>query len=183
MALGQGPEQYIQARQETHVQLKKTSQNTRRSRRQQEWHNWSQAPHGQSAGTQLLWERGGGQAEQVASANSCQRPWPEWSGSPMAPCTGERGYTRIWDSVERVAMLVQTYLLQLSAGSEHRDRIEGVSPAAGQGAVLTPRLRLCSFIPALAPSASQSQTKPLPSLGTRLSPDPAGLRLPVALPH
>lgn len=35
MASGQGPEQYIQAQQETHVQLKKTDQNTRRGRRQQ----------------------------------------------------------------------------------------------------------------------------------------------------
>lgn len=35
MAPGQGPEQYIQAQQETHVQLKKTDQNTRRGRRQQ----------------------------------------------------------------------------------------------------------------------------------------------------
>lgn len=148
-----------------------------------EQYSRSQACPGQGAGTPLLWEGEGGQPELLTSASGCLSPRPEQRDPPMAPCTGEGGYARVGDSAERGPALAQTHLHQFSANSENIDKIEGGSPAAYKGGVPAARPGLCLHVPALSPSASCSQPKSLPPLGTSPPPDPTALRLPMVLPH
>lgn len=147
MAPGQGPEQYIQAQQETHVQFKKTDQNTRRGRRQ---HGVAQLePDLPWAG---CWQpvAVGGRGRPGRAPCFCQQmpgPLAEAGFPPIAPCTGEGPYTTTGNSEERGAALAQIYPHQFSAGSANIDQREGGILAAYKGGVPVARPDLCPQIP------------------------------------
>lgn len=171
MAPGQGPEQYIQAQQETHVQLKKTDQNTRRRRRQ---HGVGQLE------PDLLWAGHwqpvpvGGRGRPGRTPCFCQQmPGPLAGAEVPTDGTlhrgeflhhnGERGR-------ERVAALAQAHPHQFSANSENIDQRERGILAAHKGGVpvarpdLYPQKIQCELhpLPATKPNLSQPGTEVLP---------------------
>lgn len=184
MASGQGPEQYIQAQQETHVQLKKTDQNTRRGRRQQGVAQLEPdlpgAGHWQPVAV-------GGRGRPGRAPCFCQQMLEPLAGAEVptdGPCTWEGPYIRTGNSGERGAALAQTHLHQFSADSENIDQREGGILAAHKGGVPVARPDLCPQVPAQAPSPPCNQPKSLPPWD-KSSPVTQQLsgRLPVAHAH
>lgn len=167
---------------ETHVQLRKTNQNTRRGGRQQGTAQQEPSPLWAGHWGPATLGGGRGQADPLASASSClsleqeQRdpplppaPQPACNAGGTSPYGG--GYTRNGDSGEGRAALAQTRVTRFSADSENTDKIEGDSPAGS----LTPRSStnfICSQQPALA----------TPRPCKQLFPSPTAHTLPVVLP-
>lgn len=163
---------------ETHVQLRKTDQNTRRGRRQQgraqpepsllqAGHRGPAALGGRGEARQSPLLLPAAARAQSRSGGTChRRQHPGQLALLVAPHTG---------TVGRGAALAQTRVSQFSADSENIDKIEGGSPTGSQPS-RSSTASVCSPQPARPPPALEKSPSPTQQLTGRPWSFPAALK-------